>query len=244
MDDAEFEKRNREMVAEMGRDTALQAVADQFLAQSARREYSYHFRWLGRPIIQYPQDIVAMQELIWSIQPDAIVETGIARGGSLIFYASMLHLLDRGGIVVGVDVDIRAHNRREIEEHPMARHIRMVEGSAVAPGVVEKVYGLVADRKRVLVVLDSMHTHHHVLQELQLYSPLVKKGSYLVVFDTCIERLPEELFPNRSWRHGDNPWTAVQEFLRTTTRFTVDRAIHDKLQITVAPDGYLKCIED
>ncbi|MBV8762276.1 MAG: cephalosporin hydroxylase family protein [Deltaproteobacteria bacterium] len=244
MNDREFDERNRKMIAEMGDDRALHELANKFVAHSARREYSYHFRWLGRPIIQYPQDIVAMQELIWSVQPDAIVETGIARGGSLIFYASMLHLLDNGGIVVGVDVDIREHNRVAIERHPMARHIRMIEGSSVAPEVVAKVKAAIEGRKRVLVVLDSMHTHAHVLDELKLYSPMVTKDSYLVVFDTCIESLPEDLFPDRKWHHGDNPWTAVHEFMRTSKRFEIDRAIPDKLQITVAPDGYLKCIED
>lgn len=244
MNDYEFDERNRQKIAEMGSDHQLHEIGRKFVALSARLEYSYHFRWLGRPIIQYPQDIVAMQELIWSIKPDAIVETGIARGGSLIFYASMLHLLDQGGIVVGVDIDIRSHNRTEIEAHPMSRHIRMIEGSSISPSVAAQVRELIAGRKRVLVVLDSMHTHAHVLEELKLYAPLVTKDSYLVVFDTCIEQLPEDLFPDRSWRHGDNPWTAVQEFLRTTNRFVVDKTIQDKLQITVAPDGYLKCIKD
>ena len=244
MDDREFETHNRQVIGEMGEDSGLHDLATRFLAHSVRREYSYHFRWLGLPIIQYPQDVVAMQELVWTIQPDAIVETGVARGGSVIFYSSMLHLLDRGGIVIGVDIDIRAHNRDAIERHPLARYVRLVEGSSIAPSVVERVRELVAGRKRVLVVLDSMHTHDHVLAELRAYAPLVAAGSYVVVFDTCVEHLPDELFPDRPWRRGNNPWTAVQAFLRTTDRFEVDRAVTDKLQITVAPDGYLRCVKD
>jgi cephalosporin hydroxylase len=244
MSDPEFDERNRQKIAAMGQDAALTAVSRDFMTASVKHEYSYHFRWLGRPIIQYPQDVFAMQELIWEIQPDAIVETGIARGGSLIFYASMLHLLDRGGIVVGVDVDIREHNRLEIESHRFARYIQMIQGSAIDPAIVAQVRERIAGRKRVLVVLDSMHTHAHVLEELRLYSPLVTRDSYLVVFDTCIEMLPASLYPDRPWHPGDNPWTAVQAFLKTTDRFVIDRSIPDKLQLTVAPDGYLKCVGD
>ena len=244
MTDPEFEARNREMVAQMATDDRLHAAGLDFLARSVPSEYSYHFRWLGLPIIQYPQDVVAMQELIWQIKPDAIVETGIARGGSLIFYASMLHLLDMGGIVVGVDIDIRAHNRAAIESHPMARYIEMIQGSSTAPEVVAQVRDKIAGRKRVLVVLDSMHTHAHVLEELRRYAPMVTNGSYLVVFDTCIEQLPEELYPDRPWHHGDNPWTAVQAFLASSDRFVNDRSIPAKLQVTVAPDGFLRCVRD
>jgi cephalosporin hydroxylase len=243
MNDPEFEARNRAKIAEMGEDASLRELGREFLERSVRHEYSYHFRWLGRPIIQYPQDIVALQELIWRIQPDAIVETGVARGGSLIFYASMLHLLDRGGVVVGVDIDIRGNNRAAIEAHPMARYIQMVQGSSIDPAVVARVRERIADRSQVLVVLDSMHTHAHVLDELRLYSPFVKHGSYIVVLDTVIEHLPDELRRDRPWSRGNSPWTAVQEFITTTDRFVIDRSIPDKLQITVAPDGYLQCVK-
>src|SRR5205814_1257812 len=158
-------------------DGELSTTSLDWLAKSSPHQYTYHFKWLGRPIIQLPQDVLAMQELIWEIKPDAIVETGIARGGSMIFYASMLHMLDAGGVVVGIDIDIRPHNRAAIEAHPMARYVRMVEGSSIDPDVVAQVRALVADRKRVLVVLDSMHTHAHVLDELRAYSPLVTAGS-------------------------------------------------------------------
>ena len=249
MTDAEFEERNRERIAGMATDDGLHKTALAFLSESVDHEYSYHFRWLGLPIIQYPQDIVAMQELIWSLQPDLIVETGIAHGGSLIFSASMLELNAACGgpaeaKVVGIDIDIRAHNRAAIEAHPMARHIQMIEGSSIDPDVVAQVRRRIEGRQRVLVVLDSMHTHAHVLEELRQYGPMVTNGSYLVVFDTCIEQLPEELYSNRPWQHGDNPWTAVQAFLGTTDRFVNDRSIPDKLQVTVAPDGYLRCVGD
>lgn len=244
MNDREFEARNREKIAEMGGDPALRALGEKFLVESARREYSYHFRWLGRPIIQYPQDIIAMQELIWQIKPDAIVETGIARGGSLIFYASMLHLLDQGGVVIGIDIDVRPQNRAEIEAHPMARYIQLVEGSSTSPEVVAQVRAKIAGCKRVLVALDSLHTHAHVLAELGAYAPLVTKGSYLVVFDTCVEQFPDDLVAERPWKRGDSPWTAVHEFVAATDRFVIDKSIPAKLQITVAPDGYLACVKE
>lgn len=244
MDDAEFRAANKTMIAKMGTDLDLHASSLDWLIKSSRHQYTYHFRWMGLPIIQMPQDILAMQELIWEIKPDAIVETGIARGGSLIFYASMLHLLDNGGIVVGVDIDIRAHNRSAIEAHPMARYVRMVEGSAIDETIVAKVKELIAGRKRVLVSLDSMHSHAHVLEELRLYSPLVTAGSYLVVFDTAIEQMPEDFFQDRPWGKGDNPWTAVHAFMKTSDRFEIDASIADKLQLTVAPDGFLRCVKD
>lgn len=243
MNDDEFARRNKVRIAEMGRDSSLHEIAHSFLVESARHEYSYHFRWLGLPIIQYPQDVIAMQELIWDIKPDAIVETGVARGGSLILYASLLRLLGGDGIVVGVDIEIRPHNRAAIESHPLAGDVRLVEGSSIDPDVVAQVRSLIAGRKRVLVVLDSMHTHQHVMAELRQYSPFVTNGSYLVVFDTCVEHLPEDLFPRRPWKKGDNPWTAVHEFLEENDRFEIDGTIDDKLQITVAPHGYLRCLK-
>src|SRR5215207_263952 len=185
MDDSEeFNRRNREVVGRMAADEGMRGQTREWLASATRYEYSYHFTWLGRPIIQFPQDIVATQEIIWRVRPDLIVETGIARGGSLIFSASMLELLGGDGLVVGVDVDIREHNRVEIERHPLARRIRMVEGSSLAEETFRQVERLAEGRGRVLVMLDSNHTHEHVARELELYSPLVGAGSYLIVFDT------------------------------------------------------------
>lgn len=219
-----------------------------FIVQSLDDKYSYNFTWLGRPIIQYPQDIIAMQEIIWQVKPDLIIETGIAHGGSLIFYASMLELNAICGgpedaQVLGIDIDIRPHNRKAIETHHMFRRISMIEGSSTDKGTAEHVYDFAKGKKQIMVLLDSMHTHDHVLKELQLYSPLVTKGSYLVVFDTIIEDMPAGSFPDRPWDKGNNPKTAVWEFLKSNDRFEIDKEIENKLLITVAPDGYLKCVK-
>lgn len=244
MDALEFEKRNRKYVRKMVADGSLQNLTRRWFEKTSKYEYSYHFTWLGRPIIQFPQDIIAMQEIIWRVKPNLIIETGIAHGGSLIFYASMLELLGGDGQVLGIDIDIREHNRVEIEKHPMFKRITMIQVSSVDESAVQQVYDFAKDKKQVLVALDSNHTHEHVLRELQLYSPLVTKGSYLVVFDTGIEDAPDDLFPDRPWGKGNNPKTAVWEFLKTNERFEIDKEIENKLLITVAPDGYLKCIKD
>lgn len=213
------------------------------MRESIPARYSYNFTWMGQPIIQYPQDIVAMQEIIWSVKPDLIIETGIAHGGSLIYYASLLELIGEGS-VLGIDVDIRKHNREAIDRHPMRKRIDMIEGSSIKDEILKEVRGRAENKKRILVCLDSDHTHEHVLRELELYSPLVTKGSYLVVFDTVVEDLPDDLFQDRAWGRGNNPMTAVQEFLKRSDRFEIDREIKERLLITVAPDGYLKCIKD
>jgi cephalosporin hydroxylase len=200
---------------------------------------------MGRPIIQYPQDILAMQELIWRVQPDLIIETGIAHGGSLIFYAAMLELnaacgAPAGAEVLGIDIDIRAHNRETIEAHPMARRIKMIEGSSVAESVIAQVRDRAAGKQRVLVSLDSNHTHAHVAAELAAYAPLTSVGSYCVVFDTVIEEMPAEMFPDRPWGPGDNPMTATRAFLANHPSFEADTSIDHKLLISVAPKGYLR----
>ena len=239
-DSEEFERRNRELAGRMAADERLRAQTREWLAAVTRYEYSYHFTWLGRPIIQFPQDIVATQEIIWRVHPDLIIETGIARGGSLIFSASMLELLGGSGLVVGIDVDIREHNRVEIERHPMAKRIKMIQGSSVVESVVRRVAAYAEGRRAVLVMLDSNHTHEHVLRELELYSPLVTPGSYLIVYDTVIEQMPENMYPDRPWGRGDNPLTAVHEFLTRGDDFEVDSEVDERLLITVAPGGYLR----
>ncbi len=223
-------------------DDKLANAAQTFMRESILPNYSYNFSWLGRPVIQYPQDMVAMQEIIWEVKPDLIIETGIAHGGSLIFYASILELVGDGGQVLGIDIDIREHNRVEIEKHPMFKRIKMIEGSSLDKDIAKQVHDFAKDKKQILVVLDSMHTHDHVLKELKFYSPLVTKGSYLVIFDTIIEDMPENFFPDRPWGKGNNPKTAVWEFLENNKRFEIDKMIENKLLITVAPGGYLKCI--
>jgi cephalosporin hydroxylase len=228
----------------MAADASLRQAARETFLGSCRYNYSYNFTWLGRPIIQYPQDIMAMQEIIWQVKPELIIETGIAHGGSLIFSASMLALIGGSGAVLGIDIEIRSHNRAEIEKHPMGKCIRMIEGSSIDKKIVDQVHAAAAGKKPIMVFLDSNHTQDHVLQELSFYSALVTKGSYLVVLDTVIEDMPADSFPNRSWGKGNNPKTAVWEFLKSNPRFMIDREIQDKLLLTVAPDGYLKCIAD
>jgi cephalosporin hydroxylase len=240
-----FEAETAARIAANDTNAQLKTDAQALMDSSIRAGYSYNFSWLGRPIIQYPQDIVAMQEIIWRVQPDLIIETGIAHGGSLIFSAAMLELNAACGgpadaKVLGIDIDIRAHNRAAIEAHPMFKRISMIEGSSIAPEVVEKVRQEALGKRSVLVCLDSNHTHAHVLAELQAYAPMVTIGSYCVVFDTIVEDLPAELFPDRPWGPGDNPKTAVREFMATASNFAIDHTIDHKLLISVAPHGYLK----
>lgn len=239
-----FEKEVQERINANRCNEALKSAALAFTQASVAPKYSYNFSWLGRPIIQYPQDIVAMQEIIWRIQPDLIIETGIAHGGSLIFYASMLELnaacggpQDAG--VLGIDIEIRPHNRRAIEEHSMFRRITLIEGSSIAPEVIAMVREKARNRQHVLVCLDSNHTHDHVLAELEAYAPLTTVGSYCVVFDTLIEDMPADAYPDRSWGPGNNPKTALWEYLKVHQEFEIDVNICNKLLITVAPSGYL-----
>lgn len=225
-------------------DQSLAALADDFMVRSCELRYSYNFTWLGRPVIQYPQDLIALQEIIWSERPQLIVETGVAHGGATIFYASMLELLGGDGTVMGVDIDIKAHNRAAIESHPMARRIALLEGSSVDELILQQIRARAKSCERVLVVLDSSHTHAHVLRELELYAPLVRRGSHLVVLDTIVERLSERALGDREWGPGNSPMTAVREFLKRTDRFVIDEELEKTLLISVAPSGYLRCVRD
>lgn len=242
-------------ISAIGENHSVAKLTNDWIQSVNQLKYSYHFEWQGRPIIQYPQDMVAMQELIWQIKPDLIIETGIAHGGSLIFSASMLALLDMCDAiesgstldpkksqrkVLGLDIDIRPHNRTAIEAHPMASRIQTIQGSSIAPEVIEQVRQVAKDHQRILVCLDSNHTHDHVLAELEAYAPLTSVGSYCVVFDTIVEDMHAEMFPDRPWGPGNNPKTAVWEYLKTHPEFEIDKSIQHKLLITVAPDGYLK----
>jgi cephalosporin hydroxylase len=231
-------------IAALKSEADLQALSRVWLRLALEKRYPYNFTWLGRPIIQFPTDILAIQEIIWRTKPDVIVETGIAHGGSLIFTSSMLSLLPGEGRVIGIDIDIRKHNREEIERHPMGKRITLLQGSSVADNIFAEVTRLVGNSTRVLVILDSNHTHEHVLQELELYSPLVHVGGYLVVLDTIIEDLPSDAYPDRPWKKGANPKTAVWKFLRGIERFRIDHDLEAKLLITGAPDGYLECIKE
>lgn len=242
---AEFEQLSLASIQGLGQDAALSELSNAWMQATAPHRYTYNFSWMGRPIIQFPQDVFAMHELIWTVQPDLIIETGIAHGGSLIFSAAMLELNAACGgpaeaRVIGIDIDIRAHNRQAIEAHPMFKRITLLQGSSVDESVVEQVRETAAGKQRVLVCLDSNHTHDHVLAELRAYAPLVSVGSYCVVFDTAIEDVPAELFPGRDWGPGNSPKSAAWQYLRENDDFSIDASIHQKLQITVAPDGYLK----
>jgi cephalosporin hydroxylase len=237
---AEFRKERAERIRSFSTNEQLKGEAQGFLRASLEARYSYNFSWMGRPVIQYPQDLLALQEIIWSVQPDLIVETGIAHGGSLIFSASMLALLGGDRRVVGVDVDIRSHNRAALEEHPMFDRITMLEGSSLDPAIVDRIGNLASRHQTVMLTLDSNHCHSHVLAELRAYADLVSVGSYAVVFDGVIEAMPAEFSKDRPWGPGNSPLTAIREFLSERDDFEVDRTIEDKLLITAAPSGYLK----
>jgi cephalosporin hydroxylase len=250
----QFAQERLQRLEEYSDDARLKSLAHDWVFHSMQQKYLYNFDWLGRPIIQYPEDMVAIQELIWKVKPTLVVETGIAHGGSLVLSASMLAMLDyceavEAGTtldprksrrrVVGIDIDIRSHNRSAIEEHPLSGLISMVEGSSVDRHVIDEVHQLAAGHETVMVFMDSNHTHEHVLGELNAYAHLVTKGSYCVVFDTFVEDMPPKYFPDRPWDKGDSPKTAVREYLKSHNEFEIDKSIDSKLLISVAPDGYL-----
>lgn len=253
----QFKQEVEKNIKSLSQDNDLHALSRVWVREISRHKWAYNFRWLGRPAIQFPNDAWALQELIWEVKPDLIIETGIAHGGSLIMSASMLALLDMceaiesGALldpkkskrkVLGLDIDIRQHNREAIEAHAMSSRIQMIQGSSIAPEVIEQVTAVAKNYQCVLVCLDSNHTHDHVLAELEAYAPLTSAGSYCVVMDTLVEDMPKAMFPDRPWGPGDNPKTAVWEYLKTHPEFEIDKNIDYKLLISVAPDGYLKRI--
>lgn len=244
MDPIEEFRRERKAAAEiMSQDDDLKRKSLDWMLHADKYKYTYNFNWLSRPIIKYPNDIVVMQEVIWDVKPDLIIETGIAHGGSIIFSASMLELIGEDGKVVAVDMDIRKHNREQIEQHPMYKRITMFEGDCLSEEVLSKVREIAKNKKRVMVILDSNHTHSHVLKELELYAPFVTIGSYLILPDTFIEYFPKGYYSDRPWDVGNNPMTALREFLSKNDKFMIDVEKIDKLMITEAFDGYLKKIK-
>jgi cephalosporin hydroxylase len=239
-----FYREKKILIDENSKNQKLQKAKIDFNIESNKAKYSYNFSWMGRPIIAYPQDMIAMQEIIWDVKPDLIIEAGIAHGGSLVYYASLLELIGGDGIVLGLDIDIRKHNRELIESHPMSSRIKMIEGDSLSEEIANQVYDFSKNKKRIMVCLDSNHTHDHVLKELELYAKLTTVGSYCVVFDTIVEDLPADYMPGkRPWNPGNNPKTAVFEFLKNNNNFIIDKSIDDKILISVAPDGYLKKIK-
>ncbi len=250
-----FAQERLDRLAAYDKDADFRKLSQAFLEASMRKKYVYNFDWLGRPIIQYPQDMWAVQELIWQVKPDLVIETGIAHGGSLILSASLLAMLDyceamekgtsldpRNGRrkVIGIDIDIRPHNLAALQSHPLAPMLRLIEGSSIAPETISRVREAAKGHQKVLVFLDSMHTHDHVLAELEAYAPMVSKGSYCVVFDSFVEDMPADLFPDRPWSPGDNPMTALRQYLKTHPEFVIDKSIEGKLMVTVAANGFLK----
>jgi len=236
----QFEMEKKSNIQTQGTNPQILNRSRELFIEMNKTKYSYNFSWMGRPIIAYPQDMIAMQEIIWEVKPDLIIETGVAHGGSIVYYASLLELIGQDGLVIGIDIDIRQHNRSLIESHPMMKRIKLIEGSSIDQNVVDQVNMIASQKKKIMVCLDSNHTHDHVLNELKLYAPLVTEGSYCIVFDTVVEDLPADYKWDRPWGIGNNPKTAVYEFLNNNSSFEIDKSINDKLLISVAPDGYLK----
>ncbi|MDH5641222.1 MAG: cephalosporin hydroxylase family protein [Nitrospira sp.] len=249
-------------VATYRANSELQTAARAFFDQIGigKANYVYNFTWLGVPILQIPQDIQAMQEIVWQVKPDLIIETGVAWGGSLMFTASLLAILEACGAiekghVIGIDIDIRTHNREAIQAHPLSKKISLIEGSSIGDVVLEKVRAITAEHKRVMVCLDSNHTHDHVLAELEAYAPLVNVGSYCLVGDTIIEDAPASMTAQRPWGKGNSPKTAVWEYIRRlraegrrdrtgeVMQFEIDYEVEDKIVLTGSPDGYLKRVK-
>ena len=238
-DRAQFERERREAAARMAGDQELAKAALEVNFAADEHDWSYQWSWLGLPVIQMPTDIVALQEVIWETRPQLVIETGVARGGSLVLYASILELLGEGE-VLGIDIDIRAHNREAIEAHPLAHRIRMVEGSSLDKAVLGEARRTAEAVERVMVVLDSDHTHDHVLAELRAYGPLVTVGQFLVVADTFVEHIPLQEHRRRAWGPGDNPGTALRAWLDEVEGFEPDPFVNAKLLLTASPGGYLR----
>ena len=262
-----FDQRAKKNINGIGDDQNFLDLTHTWLLSAHKHNYAYNFSWLGRPLIQIPQDIYAVQEIVWKVKPDLIIETGVAHGGSLILSASMMALLDYTDAittgsnlnpletkrqVIGIDIDIRHHNRAALEEHPLYHLIKLIEGSSVEPGIIRQVKNIAANYKRIMIFLDSNHTHEHVLKELEAYAPLVSQGSYCVVWDSGVENLPDELIVDRPWRKGDNPKTALLEYItmleegsiiatdKEPLKFEIDKEIEHKITITASEDGFLR----
>ncbi len=198
----------------------FKAASDAWLRVGWDAKHVYSFTWMGRPIIQLPEDMVRLQEVIWSLKPDVVVETGVAHGGSLIYYASLFEAMGNGR-VIGIDIEIRPHNREAIEAHPMFKRIDLVEGSSTAPEIVDQVKTLIRPDERVLVILDSNHSYDHVLNELRAYADFVPVGSYIVSTDGIMQQVVGAPRSQDDWG-TNNPQEAARDFVVEDTRFVIE----------------------
>jgi cephalosporin hydroxylase len=225
---------------------AFEVLSREWLRVGWVQKYSYTFTWLGRPIIQLPEDMFRIQEVVYSVKPSLIIETGVAHGGSLIFYASLCKLIGKGR-VIGIDIEIRPHNRQAIEDHPLNEFITLVEGSSIEATVVRKIFSMVSADDTVMVLLDSSHTKAHVLAELEAYSPLVTPGSYVVAMDGIMADVvgAPRSQPDWSW---NNPQEAVKDFLAKHKNFVLSEpafAFNEGMieeRLTYWPSAFLKRI--
>ncbi|MDG1286926.1 MAG: CmcI family methyltransferase [Rickettsiales bacterium] len=228
-------------IVKMGQDEELRQKSLEWMHHADKYKYTYNYSWMGRPVIKYPNDMMIQQELMWALKPDLVIETGIAHGGSIIFTAAMMEMMGIDGEVVGIDIDIRKHNRDAIEAHPMMKRITMYEGDSVSSEMVEKVRAHTEGKKCVMVILDSLHSHEHVYKELQAYADMTTVGSYCVLPDTFIEFFPKGYYSDtRPWDVGDNPYTAMQQYMSEVNHFEIDKSLTHKAMITETIDGYLK----
>ena len=240
-DDFEADKRRNARI--QSQDRILRDIARDFIIQSDKCGYGYQWTWLGLPVIQMPQDIVLTQEIIWECKPDVIIETGIAWGGSVVLYASILQLIGKGK-VVGVDLNLMDHVTAQIMAYPFSERIHLYKGSSTHPDIVARVRSHIEPGQSVMLLLDSNHTHEHVLAELKLYAPLITKGQFLIVSDTVVDDIPPQGHRPRPWGPGNNPKTALVSYLKSTDRFVVDDYLNSKLMLTYSPEGYCRCVKD
>ncbi|MDP2156434.1 MAG: CmcI family methyltransferase [Nitrospirota bacterium] len=237
---AEFEELRLTSAREMAADEALKKDALDVLVRADQYRWIHQTNWMGEPILNLPQDMFALQEIIFRTRPKFIIESGVAWGGSLLFYATLMEVLG-GERIIGIDIFIPEDLRERIYAHKkLSERITLINSSSIEESTVSRVKSIIGDSREVMVILDSYHTHEHVLKELRSYSPFVGQGHYIVCGDTVVENIPVQEHRTRPWVPGNNPRTAVREFLKENGRFAVDTAIENKLLFTCNPGGYLR----
>lgn len=240
----EFSRIQRDAAVGMARDQDLLHAARDVLARADSHRWLHQNTWMGEPVLNLPQDMFALQDIIWRTRPEFIIEIGVAWGGGMLFHSTLLEVLG-GGKVIGVDIFIPPDLRERLASHAtLSRRIELIEGSSIAPETVERVRSIVGASRRTLVVLDSHHTHDHVLAELRAYAPLVGRGCYLVAGDTIVEHIAAPAHRPRPWGPGNNPATAVKAFLSECPRFAVDQDLERRLLLSCHPGGYLVAAGD